>query len=432
MLKTINVIGGGLAGCEAAWQLAGFGFQVNLFEMRPEHSSPAHCTGGLAELVCSNSLHSSAPTTAPGLLKEEMQLLNSLIIKTAFETSVPAGGALAVDRLAFSGKIEDSLSKLPQVKVFRQKINSLSEFSLPAVLASGPLSEGPLFSEISQITGDSNLYFHDAVAPLVAGESIDFAKSFWAGRYEQDADYLNLPMNHKEYDRFYQALINAESYPRREFEKSIFFEGCLPVEVIAGRGRETLCFGPLKPVGLTSDKSVKAIVQLRKEDSTNQAFNLVGFQTNLLIPEQKRIFRLIPGLENAEFLRFGKMHRNSYFNSPQILNQLEFIAIPGLFLSGQLTGVEGYCESASMGLAAAHYLYQKEKNVSIPFPPESSIGSLINHLSLKQKFFNPMNINYSLYPPLEGKVRLKSEKKELIRQRALASIKLYRQRLELV
>ncbi|MDD5089954.1 MAG: methylenetetrahydrofolate--tRNA-(uracil(54)-C(5))-methyltransferase (FADH(2)-oxidizing) TrmFO [Candidatus Wallbacteria bacterium] len=421
-MAIIDIIGGGLAGCEAAWQLCRrTGHCVRLREMRPLRKTPAHKTGNLAELVCSNSLHSENITTASGILKRELLELDSLIISSAMSCRVRAGSSLSVDRALFSETVESRLKTIPRIEILRSPVDSISDISFPAILATGPLFEGPLFQEIMSKVGEEKLYFYDAVSPTVSAESIDMDKAFWGNRYDESGqDYLNLPLTAEQYQFFREALVKAETWPLKDFERSIFFESCLPVEEIARRGEETLCFGPLRPVGLTRDRRIKAVIQLRLEDGLASAFNLVGFQTNLLINEQKRVFRMIPGLEKAEFLRFGKMHRNTYLNSPLLLNRfLEFKDIPGLFLAGQLTGVEGYCESAATGLCSALFLASRLAGCELPMlPDETMLGSLLRFLRTPQKRFMPMNSSFGLLPPLPGRIRDKKQRKLAFAERS--------------
>lgn len=430
MQMKLSIIGGGLAGCEAAWQLSKISFvdHIILYEMRPDKMPPANISGDLSELVCSNSLHSELLSTGSGLLKKEMELLDSLIIEAAHYSRVPAGHSLSVDRKIFSSFIEKKISDNSKIKIIRREIKSLAEIDFPAILATGPLFQGDLCDEIIRKSGFDSMNFFDAVSPMISGESIDYSKVFWGNRYENDGnDYLNIPLTRQQYDSFCNELINAKRYPLKDFEDISYFEGCLPVEIIASRGPETLRFGPLRPVGLTKNKDIVAVIQLRKEDNSNHAFNIVGFQTNLLYNEQKRVFRKLPGLENAEFLRFGKMHRNSYFNSPAILKKnLEFKEIPGLFLAGQLTGVEGYCESAAMGIMAAIFMADKIAKKNSVFPSEKTmIGALIKHISTKNKNFLPMNSNFGIIPPLDNPPKAKKERKIAYSKRALEEMKKY-------
>ncbi|MFZ3101953.1 MAG: methylenetetrahydrofolate--tRNA-(uracil(54)-C(5))-methyltransferase (FADH(2)-oxidizing) TrmFO [Desulfitobacteriaceae bacterium] len=421
----VSIIGAGLAGSEAAWQLAEQGIEVDLFEMRPEKSTPAHQTDLFAELVCSNSLRAAGLENAAGLLKEEMRRLGSIIMKVADRNAVPAGGALAVDRQHFSQEITERLHKHPKIRVIRQEVKTLSETGI-TVVASGPLTSDELAEAIKQITGQESLAFYDAAAPIVTLESIDLDKAFWASRYDKgEADYLNCPMTKDEYDLFYQALISAETADVRGFEQGKVFEGCMPIEIMASRGPMTLSFGPLKPVGLMDPRTNQkpyAVVQLRKENIAGTLFNLVGFQTHLKWAEQVKVFRLIPGLEQAEFVRYGVMHRNTFLNSPHILNaDFSLKTNPQLFFAGQITGVEGYLESAAsgllVGLNAGRRLFERE---TLIFPQETTLGGLARHLAgSPSRDFQPMNINFGLLPPLDRRVKGKREKNALISERAL-------------
>ncbi|MBC9783403.1 methylenetetrahydrofolate--tRNA-(uracil(54)-C(5))-methyltransferase (FADH(2)-oxidizing) TrmFO [Heliobacterium chlorum] len=421
----VTIVGAGLAGSEAAWQLARQGIPVRLMEMRPATMTPAHKTGDFAELVCSNSLRGAALENAVGLLKEEMRRIGSLIIEMADLHSVPAGGALAVDRHAFAEAITERLTQHPLIEIEQKEVQQIPE-ERPLIIASGPLTSPALSQSIQGLTGEDYFYFYDAAAPIVASESVDMSVAFWASRYDKgDADYLNCPMNEEEYDRFYQALIEAEVHPLKEFEKEIYFEGCMPVEVMAKRGRETLLFGPLKPVGLTDPRTGRrpfAVVQLRKENRQGTMYNLVGFQTHLKWPDQKRVFSLIPGLEQAEFVRYGVMHRNTFINSPTLLHPTyQLRKDPNIFFAGQITGVEGYVESAASGLAAglnaARLVKGKEPVV---FPPDTAMGALPAYITTAEaKHFQPMNVNYGLFPPLEERIKGKRPRQQAHAQRAL-------------
>lgn len=425
--EKVTVIGGGLAGSEAAWYLANSGVKVELWEMRPEKLTPAHQTGMLAELVCSNSLKTEALDNASGLLKAEMTLLNSLILRCAGMSRVPAGGALAVDREIFSQHVTSELERHPNITVIREEVRQLPEGRV--IVATGPLSSPSISEAISEAAGEEYLYFYDAAAPIVAGDSIDKSKAFAASRYGKGTgDYLNCPMNKEEYEAFYKALINAERHPLHEFEKEISFEGCMPVEVMASRGEQTLLFGPMKPVGLIDPRTGSqpfAVVQLRQENNLGTLFNLVGFQTNLKWPEQKRVFSMIPALENAEFVRYGVMHRNTFINSPKLLDpSLQMLKRRGTFFAGQLTGVEGYIESAATGLVAginmARALHGKEPLV---FPRNTAIGSLCNYITTSNADFQPMNVNFGLLPPLSRRVRGKKIRNQQLSERAILEMK---------
>ena len=431
MKDEIIIIGGGLAGSEAAWQAASRGTKVILYEMRPEKMTPAHHTGMLSELVCSNSLRSMDLENAAGLLKEEMRRLNSLIMSSADKSRVPAGSALAVDRELFARQITETLEENPLVELRREEVEKIPETDKPVIIATGPLTSEVLAEEIKGITGSEYLYFFDAAAPIVTRESINMEKVFRASRYGKGtADYLNCPMNEEEYNRFWKALTDAERYQKKEFEKEVYFEGCMPVEEMASRGYKTLLFGPLKPVGLEDPRSGEqayAIVQLRQDNLSETLYNMVGFQTSLTWPEQERVFRLIPGLENAEFLRFGVMHRNTFINSPEVLSStLQLKDRPNLLFAGQLTGVEGYVESTSSGLIAGinASLLVKGKDPLI-FPPTTAHGALCHYITTASpKNFQPMNVNFGLLPAPEIKVKGK-ERKAYYSKKALKAMEDY-------
>lgn len=427
-MATIKVIGAGLAGAEAAWQIARKGIEVELYEMRPERMTPAHHTDRFAELVCSNSLKGAGLENAAGLLKEEMRRLDSLLMRVADHHRVPAGGALAVDREEFSREVTEILENHPLIHVHREEIKTLPESEI-AVIATGPLTTDELALQIQKITGEDALSFYDAAAPIVTLESIDMDKAFWASRYDKgDPDYLNCPMNEEEYKNFYQELIQAEAAEVKGFEKGKVFEGCMPVEVMAARGEQTLTFGPLKPVGLIDARTGKrsfAVVQLRKENLAGTLFNLVGFQTHLKWGEQERVFRLIPGLENAEFVRFGVMHRNTFLNAPLVLRaDFSLKKSPTLFFAGQITGVEGYVESTASGLIAGiNAVRRLNEQPLLVFPAETALGSLARHLEGSPSVnFQPMNMNFGLLPPLEVRIKAKREKNQRISERALARL----------
>lgn len=411
-ITPINIVGAGLAGCEAAWQAVKLGVPVRLYEMKPKKFSPAHHSEGFAELVCSNSLRSNMLSNAVGVLKEEMRLLDSLIIEAAYASEVPAGSALAVDRELFSGYITNKLKSHPLVTVIEEEVTEIPDGI--TVIASGPLTSEGLSEAIGKLIGEDYLHFFDAAAPIVSFDSIDMTKAFYASRYDKgEAAYINCPFTEEEYNRFYEALITAEEAELHDFDKGELkvFEGCMPVEVMAKRGRDTLLFGPMKPVGITvpsTGKEAHAIVQLRQENAEKSMYNLVGFQTHLKFPEQKRVFGMIPGLENAEFLRYGVMHRNTFMNSPKLLDGAYMLRNrPGLYFAGQMTGVEGYVESASSGLVAglnaARFALGLEP---IYFGKESVIGSLASYVSDKDVVnFQPMNANFGLVSPLGFKVK---------------------------
>lgn len=427
-MKRVTIVGGGLAGCEAAWYLAESDIKVDLFEMRPEKTTPAHHTDLLCELVCSNSLRSNEVTNAAGLLKAEMRLLNSLIMKVADITKVGAGSALAVDRELFAKKITEIIKSHPNIKVHVQEVTEVP--CPPSIIATGPLTSEKFSNALGRLLKKEHFYFYDAAAPIVTGESLNWEKAFWGSRYGKgESDYVNLPFTREEYDIFYNELICAQTHPVKEFEKAIFFEGCMPIEVMAKRGYKTLLFGPLKPVGITDPKTGRqpyAVVQLRKENKEGTLFNMVGFQTSLKWNEQKRVFRLIPGMENAEFVRYGFMHRNTFIASPIYLNPtLEFKGEKGLFFAGQITGVEGYIESAASGIIAGinmkRYLEEKEL---ISLPVETVIGALLRYItSSSAENFQPMKANFGILPPLED-FRSKDNKlkKQLLSERALKSL----------
>jgi methylenetetrahydrofolate--tRNA-(uracil-5-)-methyltransferase len=429
LTEPITAIGGGLAGCEAAWQLLRRGHQVRLCEMKPERFSPAHKSPHLAELVCSNSLRSSALENAVGLLKEEMRRLDSLIMAAADRTAVPAGKALAVDRHAFSRFIEEGIIAQPGLEMIRREVTEIPATGV-TIIASGPLTSDALASGIAALTGADYLYFYDAISPIIEGESIDRNRVFAASRYGHgEADYLNCPMDRETYERFWTALSEAEEVPLRTFEEIRCFEGCLPVEVIARRGIDTLAHGPMKPVGLIDPQTGRqphAVVQLRREDKEGILYNIVGFQTKLTWPEQRRIFRMIPGLENAEFARYGSAHRNTFINAPALLSPtLQLKSNPRLFFAGQIAGVEGYVESAAMGLLAginASRLVNGQE--IIPPPPETAIGALISHIGNADR----KNITFGLFPPLPGRIR-KKERGLYYARRALEALASWQKRI---
>ncbi len=414
-MKKLIIIGGGLAGCEAAWQAARQGADVLLFEMRPERMTEAHKTSSLAELVCSNSLRSKEIITGAGLLKKELELAGSLIMKAAKEAEVSAGSALAVDRNIFSEFITMAVEGHPNIKVVRNEITELPDSI--AVIATGPLTSSSMADSIKAVIGDEHLHFYDAIAPIIDAESIDYSKIYLSSRYGKGGDdYVNCPMTKEEYEKFYDALTEADIVAAKDFEDIKVFEGCMPVEVMAKRGRDTLRFGPLKPVGLPDPKTGKppyAVVQLRPENRERTAYNIVGFQTRLKWLEQKKVFRMIPGLENAEFLRFGSIHRNTYINSPRHLNPaLTLKEKDNIYLAGQITGVEGYIESTAMGLIAGINAARRmmDKDV-IHSPKKSAHGSLIRHIiESDPKYFQPSNINFGLMPADEDILRTRDKK----------------------
>ncbi|NLY90367.1 MAG: methylenetetrahydrofolate--tRNA-(uracil(54)-C(5))-methyltransferase (FADH(2)-oxidizing) TrmFO [Firmicutes bacterium] len=429
MSKPIWVIGGGLAGSEAAWQIANAGWEVILYEMRPVRNTPAHTTPFLAELVCSNSLKANNLENASGLLKEELRRLDSLLLAVAEETKVPAGGALAVDRERFAQGVTARLTQHPRIKVIREEITAIPA-DQPAVVASGPLTSPGLSAWLQGLFGEEYFYFYDAVAPIVTRESLEEERIFAASRYGRgEAEYLNCPLNEEEYNRFWENLVAAETHPSHlgAGEKR-FFEGCMPVEVLAARGKDTLRFGPLKPVGLIDPATGKrpyAVVQLRPENKERTLYNLVGFQTNLRWGEQARVFRLIPGLARAEFVRYGVMHRNSFINTPKLLDlSLQWKGGRPLFFAGQLIGVEGYVESIAAGLVAGKNIRRLlEGKPPLVFPRETAIGALLHHIvNADIRHFQPMNINFGLFPPLREKIKGKLKKNRAIADRALEAL----------
>lgn len=416
MPEKVTVIGGGLAGSEATWQLAKRGIEVDLYEMRPVKMTPAHETGNLSELVCTNSMRSNQLSNAVGLLKEEMRQLDSLIMRVADETAVSAGGALAVDRDSFSKKITQIINELPNVHVHNEEIKDIPKEGIN-IIATGPLTSDSLATKIKEFCGSESLHFFDAAAPIITAESIDYNIVYKKSRYDKgEAAYLNCPMDKEQFVNFYNNLITAETAELHEFEKNNVFEGCMPIEVMAKRGEKTMLFGPLKPVGLEDPKTGKlpyAVVQLRQDNASASMYNIVGFQTHLKFGEQKRVFSLIPGLANAVFVRYGKMHRNTYISSPEVLNSTyETKLCKNLFFAGQMTGVEGYVESAGSGLVAGINASLRAIGESpIVFPKNTAIGSMANYItSTSAKNFQPMNASYSLMPQLEKKIRNKQER----------------------
>ena len=431
----IIVVGAGLAGSEAAWQAAEAGAQVELFEMRPLRRSPAHKTDGFAELVCSNSLRGAGLENAVGVLKEEMRRLDSLIMRAADATAVPAGGALAVDREKFSAYVTEEIERHPHISVHHEEITEIPNTDdAVVIIASGPLTDGALSDEISRLLGNDSLYFYDAAAPLVSAASIDMSAAYRASRYGKgEAAYINCPMDEAQYDAFWTALTTAETAQAHDFEKEIFFEGCMPVEVMALRGKTTLLYGPLKPVGLEHPETGErphAVVQLRQDNAEGTIYNIVGFQTRLKWPEQQRVFRMIPGLTSAEFLRYGVMHRNTFMNAPRHLRPtFQLQTNDRLFFAGQMTGVEGYVESAASGLMAGmNAVCVAVEREPLVFPPKTCHGALAHYItSCDPTYFQPMNINFGLLPPLENLPRRtrKPEKKRMLAQRALDELALF-------
>lgn len=449
MKDYINVVGGGLAGTEAAYQIAKRGIKVKLYEMKPNKYSPAHSNQNLAEIVCSNSFKSNLHTNACGVLKEELRAMDSLLIRIADNTAVPAGQALAVDREIFAKKVTEAIKSNQNIEVINEEVVDLEELMEEAItiVATGPLTADELAKNISKITAQDKLYFYDAAAPIVTKDSINFDIAFWGDRYEQERgkneeiedwkdrlkntkdkqNYINLPMNKEEYENFYSNLINAEVVELHHFEKREIFEGCMPIEIMAKRGEDTLRFGPLKPVGFTDPRTGKrpyALVQLRQDDTEGNIFNLVGFQTNLKYSEQKSVFSMIPGLENAEFVKYGVMHRNTFIDSSHLLtNTYKMKSIKNLYFAGQITGVEGYVESISSGLMAginaANEFYGKEE---FSLPIETMTGALANYISTPNEKFQPMNANFGIVPGLEKRIKDKKEKYKVLADRELNTL----------
>ena len=435
MTQRVTVVGGGLAGSEAAWQLARRGVSVDLFEMRPVRQTPVHQTGDLAELVCSNSLRGNALDQAAGLLKEEMRRMGSLIIRVADEVRVPAGSALAVDRGLFAQKVTEAVSALPQVTLHRQETPRIPEGPV-VIVATGPLTSDALAAEIAAFVGQTHLYFYDAVSPVVDAETIDFSRTFRASRYGKGGDdYVNCPLDEAEYDAFFRALTTAECAELHAFDHEFFFEGCLPVEVIASRGRDTLLFGPMKPVGLTDPRTGRrpfAVVQLRQDNLAASHFSVVGFQTQLKWGEQKRVFQMIPGLAQAEFVRMGMIHRNTYVNSPSTLEPtFETRKRRGLFFAGQMSGVEGYVESAASGLlAGVGAAFRARGEEPVGFPEDTALGALGRYIARSDpKHYQPTNIAFGLLPDLPQRIRDKARKRMALAERALGSLEQFQSRL---
>ena len=422
---------GGLAGTEAAYQIAKRGIKVKLYEMKPEKFSPAHSSKELAEIVCSNSFKSNSVTNACGLLKEELRNLGSLLIQIADETKVPAGQALAVDRETFSKRVTEEIEKNPNIEIIREEVENIEAEDGIVIIATGPLTSEKMAEQIISITGKDRLAFYDAAAPIIEKDSINFNIAFYGDRYgkEGDSSYINLPMNKEEYEIFYNELVNAEVVTLHEFEKKEIFEGCMPIEVMAKRGEDTIRFGPLKPVGFTDPRTNSrpyAIVQLRQDNTSGTLYNMVGFQTNLKFGEQKRVFSLIPGLENAEFVKYGVMHRNTFINSPELLdNTYNLKAKSNIYFAGQITGVEGYVESIASGLVAGLNAVAKFNNTEkIAFPNETVIGALSSYISTENTKFQPMNANFGILPPLEEKIKDKVQRYTKMAERALKSLEI--------
>jgi methylenetetrahydrofolate--tRNA-(uracil-5-)-methyltransferase len=426
--QSVTVIGAGLAGSEAAWQIAKQGIPVTLYEMRPVRRTPAHHTDRFAELVCTNSLRANGLTNAVGVLKEEMRRLDSLILSCADLHAVPAGGALAVDREGFSGEVTRRLREHPLVTVINDEVTQIPQDGI-VVIATGPLTSPELSEQIKRLMGEEYFYFFDAAAPIVEKDSIDMEKVFLASRYDKgEAAYLNCPMTEPEFEAFYEALVTAETAEIKDFEKEMYFEGCMPIEVMAKRGKQTVLFGPMKPVGLIDPRTGNqphAVIQLRQDNAAGTLYNLVGFQTHLKWGEQKRVFSLIPGLESAEFVRYGVMHRNTFINSPKLLlPTYQFRQRETLFFAGQMTGVEGYVESAASGLISGINAGRLARGLEpITLPSRTTLGSMAEYITTADfKHFQPMNANFGLFPPLEHRVRSKKEKNESIAARALESV----------
>lgn len=425
-MEPIRIIGAGLAGSEAAWQLAARDVPVELYEMRPVRSTPAHQTADFAELVCSNSLKSDSENSAPWLLKEEMRRAGSLLMDLARQCAVPAGHALAVDRTAFSAAVTEAVSRQPLIRVRCEEVTRIDESTGITIIATGPLTSEALSREIARLTGGTHLYFYDSISPIVEADSIDMSRVYKAARYDKGtADYINCPMTEEEYGRFYEALVAAEAVEERDWERLNYFEACLPIEEIARRGRDTLRFGPMKPVGLRDPRNGKqpcAVVQLRQENLRADSYNLVGFQNHLKFGEQARVLRLIPGLENARFLRYGQIHRNTYINAPTLLNEcLQLKTQPNIFFAGQICGVEGYVESIAAGLMAGMHAAALAAGSEPAAPPRATaLGSLAHYVThADAKNFQPANITFDLLPPLGRKVRDRAERHRLQCERAL-------------
>ena len=434
MEKLVRIIGGGLAGSEAAYQLARRGVKVELFEMRPRRMTEAHSSSDLGELVCSNSLRSNSLSAPAGLLKEEMRKLDSLVIRTAEATRVPAGSALAVDREMFARALTEAVEELANVRVIRQEVQEIPAGVI--ILASGPLTSAALSQQLVSFLGEAHLYFYDAISPIVTAESIDMSVAFRASRYDRDGDdYLNLPLTREEYYSFIDALVSADRVPTHSFERFVPFEGCMPIEEMADRGKDTLAFGPMRAVGLIDGRTGNrpyAVVQLRQENRHKTLYNLVGFQTKMTYPEQRRVFAMIPGLAHAEFVRLGSLHRNTFINSPlHLLPTLQWRQRETLFFAGQMTGVEGYIESAATGLLAGVNAARLLSEQPLGVPPQTTaLGALLHYVTDSQrKKFQPMNVNFGLLPPLADPLRGKA-KKEAMAQRAVADMKAWVQKLD--
>ncbi|MBQ9013650.1 MAG: methylenetetrahydrofolate--tRNA-(uracil(54)-C(5))-methyltransferase (FADH(2)-oxidizing) TrmFO [Bacilli bacterium] len=427
-IEYVNVIGAGLAGCECAWILAQNNIKVKLYEMKPNKKSEAHISDNFAELVCSNSLKSESLTNACGLLKKEIQILDSLFVEAAYNSRVEAGQALAVDRVKFSEYITNKIKENKNIEIIYEEVVDVEKLDGITVIATGPLTSTPLFESIGRLIGEKELYFYDAEAPIIEADSIDMDIAYRMDRYGEvgKGDYLNLPMTKEEYLDFYNELLNAETAPRHDFDKLILFEGCMPVEEMAKRGEKTLVFGPLKPVGLENPKVNEkpyAVVQLRSENKDNTMYNMVGFQTSLKFGEQKRVFSMIPGLQNAVFERYGVMHKNRYINSSKILdNKFCMKEKNNIYFAGQISGVEGYVESAASGLMVAYNIISRKNNKNIEFPDTTMLGSLAKYISTENKNFQPMNVNFGIIKPLEKKIKDKKEKYSILSEIAIRDI----------
>lgn len=435
-MEKIIVIGAGLAGSEAAWQIAERGIQVELYEMRPKKMTPAHKTQNFAELVCSNSLRANAITNGVGLLKEEMRRLNSLIIQCADQTQVPAGGALAVDRDKFSELITEKIKNHPNITVIAEELKEIPKVTHPVIVATGPLTSDSLSEDIKKYTNQEGLYFYDAAAPIIEKDSINMDVVYLKSRYDKgEAAYLNCPMTKEEFTNFYNELVNAEVAPLKEFEKEIYFEGCMPFEEMAKRGEKTLLFGPMKPVGLEDPKTNKrpyAVVQLRQDNAEGTLFNIVGFQTHLKWGEQKRVINMIPGLEEASIVRYGVMHRNTYLNSPTLLKRTyQLKDKENIYFAGQMTGVEGYVESAASAIVAALNAINNVNGKEIIFPTETMIGSMANYIvDATSKNFQPINANFGIIKPLEERIKDKKEKYTKYAERALEILEKFKENIQ--
>ena len=437
--KILNIIGAGLAGTEAAWQASNLGIEVNLFEMRPKKSTAAHQTSNLAELVCSNSFRSNSIKNAVGLLKEEMRKLDSLIMNCAEESKIPAGTALAVDREIFSKKVTEKIEENPKINLIREEVESLDFFKdSTTIIATGPLTSDSLSEEIKKLTNEKYLYFYDAISPIVHGDSIDMSIAFFGSRYgkgssDEEGDYINIGLNKEQYTNFIDELTKGDKIPLRDFEKAIFFEGCLPIEVMASRGVDTLAYGAMKPIGIENPRTKKrfyAVIQLRKENLTGEFYSIVGFQTRLRYPEQKRIFSTLPALPKVKFLRYGSLHRNTYIHSPRLLNlNLQLKENKNLFFAGQLTGVEGYIESTAIGLLAGLNAASELRGEEPSIPPATTaIGSLNRYVTESEtENFQPMNVNFGIFPSLQSPIRKKEERREALVTRALNDLEKWKE-----